>query len=452
MTLLADVHDARDCVPLAERAMALVRRIHPLPRSITGDGVRATLAAVAECVPLDVHEVPSGERAFDWEVPPEWNVRDAYIADASGRRVVDFRRNNLHVVGYSVPVRARMPLAELRAHLHTLPDRPDWIPYRTSYYTRTWGFCLAHRELERLPDGDYDVVIDADLQPGSLTYAEACVRGASDDEVLIWTHTCHPSLANDNVTGIAVAAVLAAALASSAPRLSYRFVFAPGTIGSITWLARHRERAMRLRAGLVIGLLGDRGPLTYKRSRRGDTEIDRLAAAVVRDAGGRDVPFSPYGYDERQFCSPGFDLPIGRLTRSPNGAYPEYHTSADDLDLIGVEPLADSMLALIRIVRLLDSNRRFVNLSPHTEPRLGKRGLFRATGGTHPAQREHALLWLLNQSDGSHGLNDIGVVSALPAAVLAEAAEALVAAGLLHELDGPAALAVATPAAASAVE
>lgn len=433
---LSGIATLADAKPLARRAMELVAEIYPLRRSITGEGVRDTLSRVSRRVALDVIEVPSGTPVFDWEVPLEWTLREAYIADAAGRRRVDVRNHALHVVGYSTPVRKRMPLSELREHLHTLPQQPDWIPYRTSYYRPSWGFCLAHRELSQWPDGEYEVVIDADLAPGSLTYAECRIPGNSDREVLVYTHTCHPALANDNACGIAVAAVLAEEACKSSPNLSYRFIFGPGTIGSITWLARNEAMLDRVRAGLVIGLLGDRGLLTYKRSRRGSAEIDLIAAGTVVeiDPQARVLEFTPYGYDERQFCSPGIDLPVGRLTRSPHDAYPEYHTSADNLSVLDADAIAQSILALATILNRVDGNRRYRNLSPKGEPRLGKRGLFHSTGGTAPNELEHAMLWLLSLADGAHGLNDAHLASGVPLATLELAARALVEAGLLEEL------------------
>jgi aminopeptidase-like protein len=425
-----------DCAILARRALELIRDIYPICRSITGAGVRETLARVARLIQLDISEVPSGTPVLDWEIPREWNIHDAYVADSSGRRVIDFRAHNLHVLNYSTPVRAKLPLAELREHLYTLPQQPDRIPYRTSYWQEDWGFCLTQAALDAMPEGQYDVVIDAELKPGSLTYGECLVRGESSEEFLISTHVCHPSLANDNCSGIALAALLAEQLGRGKPRLSYRILFVPGTIGSIAWLARNRDRLHGLRGGLVIGLLGDPGPLTYKRSRRGSCEVDRIAAEVVRelDVAARLLDFSPYGYDERQFCSPGFDLPVGRLTRSANDMYPEYHTSADDLELIRADALAQSMLALLRIVERVDSNRRYCNRHPFGEPRLGRRGLFRATGGANPGEFEHALLWVLNQSDGGRGILDIAAAAGMPQAVVQQAADALVAAGLLEEV------------------
>jgi aminopeptidase-like protein len=440
MSALDPTRSVESWRPEVESICSLIEEIYPYCRSITGQGVRDTLARVAREIELEVHEVPTGTAVFDWEIPDEWNVRDAYVADAAGRRVIDFRQHNLHLMSYSVPVRARMSLEALRPHLHSRPDRPDWIPYRTSYWRRDWGFCLSHRLLETLGPGEYEVVVDSTLAPGSLTYAEFLVPGESSEEVLISTHVCHPSLANDNCSGIAVTARLAALLSASAPHLSYRFLFLPGTIGAVTWLARNEARLDRVRAGLVVGLLGDRGPLTYKRSRRGDSEIDRIAGAVIGelDLRGRSVAFSPYGYDERQFCAPGFDLAVGRLTRSPNDAYPEYHTSADNLELLDRGALAESLAALSRILGRIDSNRRYLNRSPKGEPRLGKRGLFRDLGGRSPAEVEHAILWLLNQSDGRHGLIDIAAASGISATVLEEAAHSLVEVGLLELIDAPA--------------
>jgi aminopeptidase-like protein len=418
----------------AADAMGLMRALQPICRSITGNGVRQTLELISARAPLQVHEVPTGTAAFDWEVPREWNIREAWIADASGRRVVDFRDSALHVVGYSTPVHAEMPLSELRPHLHTLPEHPDWIPYRTSYYKENWGFCLRHRTLEALRDGQYTVHIDSTLEPGHLTYGECVVPGTVDDEFLIFTHVCHPTLCNDNLTGIAVAAALAAALPASTPYLTHRFVFAPGTIGSLVWLSRHESSLSRVRHGLVLGLLGDRGPLTYKRSRRGSADVDRIAAQTLPrvSPAARLIDFSPYGYDERQLCSPGFNLPVGRLTRSPNNEYPEYHSSADDFSIVSEDALAESLAACAAIIGAAHANATFLNLSPKGEPRLGKRGLFGDTGGMHPGQMEHALLWVLNQSDGSCDLLGIAERSGLPFEAIAVAAAALERAGLLR--------------------
>lgn len=425
------------CRARMDEAWSLMEELYPICRSITGEGARETLRRVAKRVPLELFEVPSGTPVFDWEVPREWNVREAYVEDESGRRVVDLRDHTLHLMSYSTPVDTVMTLEELRPHLHSIPAHPDWIPYRTSYYRENWGFCLAHRVLESLRPGRYRVRIDSTLAPGSLTYGECYVPGKVQDEVLVFTHICHPSLCNDNLTGIALATQLAAQIREDRPRLSYRFVFAPGTIGSITWLARNETRVGRVRNGLVLGLAGDRGPLTFKRSRRGDTETDRIGAYVLGQVGNgaRVIDFSPYGYDERQLCSPGFDLPVGRLTRTPNDEYAEYHSSADNFDILSRDSLAQSLYAAATMLAIADRNARFVNLSPKCEPRLGKRGLFRHTGGQNPGQFEHALLWVLNQSDGSHSLLDITEKSRLPFDLVADAADCLEAVALLRRVE-----------------
>jgi aminopeptidase-like protein len=415
---------------------ALVERLYPLCRSITGDGVRSTLDIVGEHLPLTVHEVPTGTRVFDWTVPREWNIRDAYIADATGRRVVDFAESNLHVVGYSVPVDTTMPLDELLPHLHSLPEQPDLIPYRTSYYQETWGFCLAQRTLDSLVDDDYRVVIDSTLADGSLTYAEHVVPGRVSDEVIISCHTCHPSLANDNLAAIAVATRLAHRLAESNPWYTYRFLFMPGTIGSITWLARNHERIGKVRHGLVLACAGDSGSLTYKRSRRGDADIDKVTRYVLETSGRahRIVDFSPYGYDERQYCSPGFNLGVGCLTRTPYAAYPEYHTSADNPGFVSPDAMVDTLDTVTEILGVLDRDRRYLNLSPYGEPQLGKRGLYESLGGrSDTKQAQLAMLWVLNFSDGEHSLLDIARRSELPFAAVVVAADALHDAGLLKE-------------------
>lgn len=418
---------------------AFASELYPICRSITGDGVRRTLAMIRAHVPLDVHEVASGSAVYDWEVPDEWNIEDAAVISPDGERVVDFQAHNLHIVSYSEPVSASMSLEELEPHLHSLPDRPEWIPYRTSYYRRAWGFCLPHARRTALRPGRYRVEIASSLRRGSLTYGEFAIPGRSRDEVLFFTHVCHPSLANDNASGMAVATALASWVAASPRRFSYRFVFAPGTIGSLCWLRRNERRLARVRAGLVLGLLGDPGALTYKASRRGDTATDRVASHVVSslDPASRLVAFTPYGYDERQLCSPGFNLPVGRLTRSANGEYPEYHTSADNLALIRPECLAQSLAACKEFVATLEDDFRYVNLLAKGEPRLGKRGLYGAVGGSSPSEREHAMLWILNQSDGSNSILDIARRSGLPFGVLAEAARALEAASLLRKAGEP---------------
>jgi aminopeptidase-like protein len=417
-----------------EQMYGLVAELYPICRSITGDGVRQTLGIVGRHIGLEVHEVPTGTRVLDWTVPPEWNLHDAWVADPTGRRVIDLRDSTLHVVSYSTPVRATMPLAQLRRHLHTLPDHPDWIPYRTSYYANDWGFCATQRQVDSLPEGDYQVRIDSTLTQGHLTYAEHLVPGQTDQEMLISCHVCHPSLANDNLSGIAVATWLAKRLARTRPRYTYRMLFIPGTIGSITWLARNQPHLARIHHGLVLACVGDPGGLTYKRSRQADTPIDQAMSYVLASSGRphRVVDFEPYGYDERQFCSPGFNLPVGSLSRTPYARYPQYHTSADDLTLVSPQSLQDTLEVCWQTLALLEADRAYVNLSPMGEPQLGRRGLYSSLGGRSDAQQaQMAMLWVLNLSDGTHSLLDITQRSNLPFQLIADAATTLAEAGLL---------------------
>ena len=419
---------------VGESMHTFMRELFPICRSITGDGLRETLAAVGHRIPLDVHEVPSGTGVLDWTVPDEWNIEDAYVAK-DGQRVVDFRESNLHVVSYSEPFRGVMPLRELREHLHTLPEHPEWTPYRTSYYSRAWGFCLPQRQLDALEDGDYEVVIDSRLEPGSLTYGECFLPGERENEVLLTTHVCHPSLANDNLSGITLLTEIGSRLQDVPRSLSYRLLFIPGTIGSITWLARNEAVVPRVVGGLVLACVGDRAPLTYKRSRRGDALVDRAAAYVVGHGGNEAhvVDFVPWGWDERQFNSPGFDLPVGSLSRSREGEYEEYHSSADDLDLVRPEQLEDVLNTVLEILDVLETDRRYINLAPKGEPQLGKRGLYPQVGGPAAEQEQLAMLWLLNQSDGRNSLLDIAERSGLSFAAIRASAARLRTAGLLAE-------------------
>jgi aminopeptidase-like protein len=433
MASLHDLLPELDLDRLGREAHDLVTRLYPLCRSITGDGVRETLRIVSEHVPLDVVEVPTGTPVLDWTVPLEWNIRDAYVADGDGRRIIDFRASNLHVVGYSAPIRRRMTLAELRPHLHTLPDQPDRIPYRTSYYHENWGFCLQHDRLDELDEhGEYEVVIDSTLEPGHLTYGEYVLAGNEAAEVLVSCHVCHPSLCNDNLSGIVVATLLARALASVERRHTFRFVFVPGTIGSISWLARNDAVTRRIAHGLVLTGVGDVGPPTFKRSRRGDATIDRAMAHVLAASRPehRVVDFSPWGYDERQYCSPGFDLPVGCLMRTPHGTYPEYHTSGDDPAFVSASSLADTFELCLLAFDVIERDGTYRNLSPRGEPQLGRRGLYTAIGVSADTRTDElAMLWVLNQSDGDHSLLSIAERSGLPFATIARAA------GLLRDND-----------------
>ena len=414
----------------------LVSELYPICRSLTGNGVRTTLATIRTRIPVDTREVPSGTRVFDWTVPKEWNITEAWIKDPSGRRVVDFVESNLHVVGYSVPVHATLTLAELRPHLFTLPECPDWVPYRTSYFKDEWGFCMSHNRMMALEEGSYEVRIDSSLSNGAMSYGELLLDGESPDEVLISTHVCHPSLCNDNLSGIAVATELAAQLRSVRRRYSYRFLFVPATVGSIAWLALNEKAARGIRHGLVLAGVGDGGRPTYKRSRRGDAAIDKAAAYVFRTS-GQDyeiTPFVPYGYDERQYCSPGFDLPVGVLMRTPHGRYPEYHTSADDLSFVQPTFLADSLDKCLAVLSVLENDGIYVSRNAMCEPQLGRRGIFRLYGdrGDDP-EREMALLWVLNLADGKHSLLDVAERSSIGFEKVRLAADVLLEHGLLEE-------------------
>ncbi len=417
-----------------------IAELYPICRSITGEGLRETLRMIQKRIPLEMHEVPSGTQVFDWTVPLEWNVSDAYIKNESGVREVDFKANNLHVMSYSSPLKRRMTLEELKPHLFSLPDHPEWIPYRTSYYQKNWGFCLPHKNRELLKNGEYEVVIDSTLLPGSLTYGESYLPGENADEVLVSCHVCHPSLCNDNLSGIAVAVLLAQAMTARQRRYSYRFLFIPGTIGSITWLARNEDIVSRIKHGLVVTGVGDSGKITYKRSRQGLAEIDRVMTQVLKDSGDPHaiIDFIPYGYDERQYCSPAFDLAVGCFMRTPHGEYPEYHSSADNLDFVKADALAQSFARCLDAFELLEHNRTYLNQNPKCEPQLGRRGLYRAVAGQQEKQsKELALLWVLSMSDGRHTLLDIAERADLPFRLIQAAAEALKEVGLLKEWRRP---------------
>jgi aminopeptidase-like protein len=377
--------------------------------------------------------VPSGTQVLDWVVPKEWNIRDAYIKNSKGEKIVDFQKSNLHVLNYSIPVNRKMNLAELKEHLFSLPEHEDWIPYRTSYYKENWGFCITDRLLKSLQNDEYEVCIDSSLEDGYLLYGEYLLRGELEDEFLISCHCCHPSMCNDNLSGMGLAVQLAKNLGQRKLRYSYRFLFIPGTIGSVTWLAVNKDRAWKIRHGLVVACVGDSGKMHYKKSRRGDAEIDRVVAHILKHSEQQHeiIDFFPYGYDERQYCSPGFDLAVGSLSRTPHGQYPQYHTSADNLDFIDVNALNDSFSKYIEVINVIEGNKRYWNTNPFGEPQLGKRGLYGEFGGRKDANAyEMAMLWVLNLSDGEHSLLDIADASGYAFSLIQDVAELL----FKHEL------------------
>jgi aminopeptidase-like protein len=436
---LRGILDELDAAVPGAELHAAVRELYPICRSITGEGLRASLRLLQKIVPLELREVPTGTVVFDWVVPREWTFRSARLFGPSGEVVVDAAKLNLHLLNYSVPFRGKVSREELEKHLYSLPEQPTLVPYRTSYYRDAWGFCLSDAQRRVLPAGEYTVEIATTLGEGSLTYGELVVPGEQTEEVLVSTHCCHPSLANDNCAGMVVCATLARLLRGTTPRYTYRFVFVPGTIGAITWLAMNEAGARRVAHGLVAACVGDSGQLTYKRSRRGDAEVDRAAVHVLAHSGQpyqvRD--FTPYGYDERQYGSPGFNLAVGSLTRTPYGEYPEYHTSGDDPSLVKPEKMVDTLRRYLEVFEVLEGNRTYLNLSPKCEPQLGKRGLYGTVGGqSHAQASQMAMLWVLNQSDGTHSLLDVAERAKLPFSEVRRAAKALQGAGLLAVAGG----------------
>ncbi|MEF2551238.1 DUF4910 domain-containing protein [Aurantimonas sp. A2-1-M11] len=428
--------DEASAAEIGEAIYSLACELYPICRSITGRGVRETLEILSRRIDLTRHEVPTGTALFDWTAPKEWTIRDAWIKDASGRNVLDFAASNLHVMSYSAPLHARMSLDELKKHVVTLPEQPDLIPYRTSYYAERSAFCMAHSELSALSEGEYEALIDSELADGSLSYGEHVHRGRTDQEFLLSAHICHPSLANDNCSGLALLALIARALKERETRYSYRFLFAPGTIGALAWLAANEDRLSRIAHGLVVSCVGDGGGPTYKRSRRGDAFIDRAMVHVLAHTGLKPtiLDFSPYGYDERQFCSPGFDLPVGLFQRSAFGTFPEYHTSADNLDFIRPMHLQASYRMIMDAIDIVEANWTPRNLSPKGEPQLGRRGLYAAVGGDKTGVAGMmAMLWVLNLADGEHCLLNMAERSGMAFREIEKAARLLREHGLLAD-------------------
>ncbi len=395
----------------------LAARLFPIHRSITGNGVRQTFGQLRELLPdLNVVEVPSGTPAFDWVVPVEWNVRDAYISDVEGRKVVDLAQSGLHVMGYSEPVDRWLSLAELDQHLYSLPDQPDAIPYVTSYYERRWGFCLTHSARLGFKGDRFRAVIESTLAPGSLTYGELIIRGRQEDEVLLSTYVCHPCLANDNLSGVCLTAYLAKWLLELDRRYTYRILFVPETIGALVYLSRHHEEMRtKTRAGFVITCVGNEDLFSFVPSRLGGTLADRVALHVLHHYAPhfKSYSFLDRGSDERQYCSPGVDLPVVSVMRSKYREYPEYHTSKDDLSLISPSGLTGSFNILRRCIEAIESNVVYQSTTLG-EPQLGRRGLFPTTSVLGSASVARELLNVLQYSDGNHSLIDIAETIGTP--------------------------------------
>lgn len=415
----------------------LMARLWPLCRSLTGDGVRRSFAILGETVPLAVHECPSGSRAFDWTVPDEWTVREAWIEAPDGSRIADFADNNLHLMSYSVPFEGELELAELKPHLHTRPDLPDAVPYVTSYYRRDWGFCLSHRQYEALRPGRYRVRVDTTLAPGSLTYADLVIPGETEDEVLLSTNICHPSMANNELSGPVMTAWLGRWLAAAPRRYTYRLVWVPETIGALVYISRHLEHLRaRVVAGYQVVCTGGPGPFHYLKSRLGDTLADRAALHVLAH---QQAPCEVLDYrhresDERQYGAPGIDLPFGSLMKAKYRGYPQYHTSLDDLELVTAEQMQATFDLYVRIVETLEANRRY-RTTVLGEPQLGRRDLWPNTGGKPNAHLVDDLLALLSYSDGRHDLLDIAERHGNPVWQYRDAVGALVREGLLKAMD-----------------
>jgi len=443
----------------------LLSELYPICRSITGDGVRKTLKILQKHIPIEIHEIPSGTNVFDWTVPKEWNIEDAYVISPKGEKIIDFKKSNLHILNYSIPINKKIGLSELKKHIHTIPEQPNLIPYVTSYYAENWGFCMSHNDFLKLEEGEYSVVIKSELTDGSLTYGEYLLSGESDEEILLSCYVCHPSLCNDNLSGIVLLTLLAKYLKKFSNKYSIRFLFVPETIGAISWLSKNEKNLSKIKYGLVATCVGDSGNFTYKKSRYGNAAIDEIVTDVLRKNNLKCniLDFFPWGSDERQFCSPGFNLPVGSLMRSMYGGsvFPEYHTSGDDLNFVKKEFLADSFWYYTQIIYNIEqkfgiainnigeknilqksekyekTSKKFLNTNPKCEPQLGKRGLYHLIGGKNTnymdRNREFTMFWILNLSDGNYSLVDIARISKIDLETIETTANILHQNGLLKE-------------------
>lgn len=416
----------------------LIKTLFPICRSITGNGVRESLNIIKQHIPVNIHEVPTGTKAFDWTIPKEWNIKDAYVKNSKGEKIIDFKENNLHILNYSIPIRTKVSLQELKEHLYTMEDHPDWIPYITSYYKERWGFCISYNKLKELKEDTYEVVIDSSLEDGSLTYGELFIPGEIEKEILFSTYICHPSLCNDNLTGPSLLTFLVKYLLERKNKYSYRFLFIPETIGAIAWLSKNENIVKNIECGLVATCLGDPGGYTYQTTRKVNSYIDSIVKKVLDETGEKYKikEFLPNGSDERQFSSPAFNLEIGSLMRTRYAYFPEYHTSADNLEFIKAEKLGESFQEYTNVIYIIEKNETYINLNPKCEPQLGRRGVYSTLGEARQTPKfTEAVLWILNQSDGQNSLLDISIRSGLPFKDIRTAADALLEVNLLEKAN-----------------
>jgi len=447
-------------VGIEKELSSLMKTLFPICRSITGNGVRQTLKILKNEINLKIIEVPSGTKVFDWKIPDEWNIKDAYVKDSDGKRIIDFKKSNIHILNYSMPINKKITSKFLKEHLYTLPEKPNSIPYVTSYYKKNWGFCVAHNTLDSFNDDHYDVCINSTLKKGSLTYGEYFKKGQVSDEILISTYVCHPSLCNDNLSGVVVATLLAKYLSKVETYFSYRFLFIPETIGAITWLSKNKKNLNKIKSGLVLSCVGGNGIYTYKKTRQNDSVIDKLAENVLKKSNKsfKIKNFFPYGSDERQFCSPGINLPIGVFMRTQYYEFKEYHTSDDNLDSIKKFALNDSLIMLYKIILEVENKKHsfkkikkltkpkskdesYLNLNPNCEPQLGRRKLYRNISKSRLVDKnnsenlqELSICWILNLSDGFHSLKEISKKSNINLKLLRRTSKLLLEKNLLKKL------------------
>ena len=455
---------------IGKQMFQLMEELFPICRSITGNGVRQTLEIIKKHISLETHEIPSATKVYDWTIPKEWNIQDAYIIDPSGEKIVDFKKSNLHVVNYSTPINQKIFLSELKNYIHTIPEKPDLIPYVTSYYSENWGFCMSHNQFLGLKEGEYYVVIDSKLDNGSLTYGEYLIPGKSEDEILLSCYVCHPSMCNDNLSGVVLLTMLAKYMKNFINNYSIRFLFIPETIGAITWLHINEKNIFKIKHGLVATCVGDVRNFTYKKSRRGNAEIDNAVIHILENSKSNFnvVDFFPWGSDERQFCSPAFNLPVGSLFRSMYGTneFLEYHTSGDNLNFMSVKSLAESFTTYLLILFELENNfhihlqnsksninkylknqtenktselDKYLNLNPKCEPQLGKRGIYHQIGGQESTMKqrkiEFAIFWILNLSDGNNTIQDISKRSGISLEDLQNGIKILINSKLIQKIE-----------------